>query len=250
MKMVMIYAHKDRKILKPLRLLDFLQGLATNEKWEFWWDEKLSHPLFDDEIKRQLNQADIVVCLISQPFLNSDYITRVEAKITSERLMRQGILVVPVMLDASLYEDIKWLKKLDHFPGEGDLRSSKNKSVIYHDIIKFIRNWYHERALPFRDPQMVYKLRRLPESALSQEQVKVLVKDSCERAQRMVPDLKLQKRIVKAARALIKKKQPLNKQQLERLDRRFLAGNTRRPDSELVRWVLRCNQLHPQGRSR
>lgn len=40
----------------------------------------------------------------------------------------------------------------------------------------------------------------------------------------------------------------LSKQKLETLDRRFLARNQRNPDAEIVRWVLRCAELHPQGR--
>ncbi len=219
-KVVMIYSHKDRAFLKHSKLLDFLQGLATTEGWEFWWDEKMSHPLFDEEIRRQLNQAEIVVCLVSQPFLNSKYITDVESKITFQRLLREGILVVPVLLDPSLWQDTKWLKPLHHFPTEGYLQSSRVKSHVYLEITKFIRAWYHNRATAFRDPQMIYKLRRLPESSLDKEQVKILVRDSCERARKMVPDSKLQDRIAKAARASMKKKhvKALNKQQLEALD--------------------------------
>jgi hypothetical protein len=249
-KMVMIYSHKNRDFLRHSNLLDFLQGLATAKGWEFWWDEKMSHSLFDDEIKRHLNEADIVVCLVSQPFLNSSYITRVEARITYQRLIREGILVVPIMLDHCLWKYVKWLKKLHHFPTEGYLQSSRMKNREYFEITEYISAWYHKRALAFDDPQMVYKLRRLPESSLSKEQVKILVSDSCERARKVVPNSKLQNRIAKAARALMKKNHgnALNKQQLEALDRQFLSRGSRKPDAELVRWVLRCNRLHPQGR--
>jgi hypothetical protein len=44
------------------------------------------------------------------------------------------------------------------------------------------------------------------------------------------------------------KGESLSKQQLEELDRRFLARGERKPDAELVRWVLRASRLHPQGR--
>ena len=131
----------------------------------------MDHPLFDDEIRKRLDDADVVICLISQPFLNSAYITTVEAKITFERLINEGILVVPVMLDACLWEDTEWLKALHHFPTEGYLQSSRKKSELYLEITKYIRKWYHNRATAFRDPKMVYKLRRLPEAQLSKEQV-------------------------------------------------------------------------------
>ena len=247
----MIYAHRNRDFLDESQLLDFLQGLATIEGWDFWWDEENNHPRFDDEIKRQLNEALVVVCLVSQPFLNSKYISEVEAKIASRRLADEGILVVPVMLDVSLWQDIKWLKdNLNHFPKEGYLQSSRKKSEVYMEIVKYIRDWYHDRATTFRDPKMIYKLRRLPESSLSTEQVKFLVRDSCERASKLVPDPKLRDRIAKAARVSLKKNKvrALAKPQLEELDQQFLSNNSRKPDAEFVRWVLRCKKLHPQGR--
>ncbi|HSE18462.1 MAG TPA: toll/interleukin-1 receptor domain-containing protein [Pyrinomonadaceae bacterium] len=248
--MVMIYSHKDRNFLRHSQLLDFLQGLTTAEGWEFWWDEKMDHPLFDDEIRKRLDDADVVICLISQPFLNSAYITTVEAKITFERLINEGILVVPVMLDACLWEDTEWLKALHHFPTEGYLQSSRKKSEVYLEITKYIRKWYHNRATAFRDPQMVYKLRRLPEAQLSKEQVKILIRDSCDRARKMVPDPKVRDRLEKAARASMKKNEVkvLSKAQLQSLDEQFLSHGSRKPDAELVRWVLRCKRLHPQGR--
>jgi hypothetical protein len=249
-KMVMIYSHEDRPFLRRSKLLDFLEGLANVEGWDFWWDEKMDHPLFDDEIKQQLDKAEVVVCLVSQSFLNSKYITDVEAKITFQRLVNEGVLVVPVMLSASLWEDTAWLKPLHHFPTNGYLQTSRVKNEIYLEITKYIRKWYHNRATTFREPKMVYRLRRLPEAALSKEQVKVLVHDSCERARKLVPDSKLRNRIATAAKASMKKNdvKALNKPQLEALDKQFLSRHSRKPDAEIVRWVLRCKKLHPQGR--
>jgi hypothetical protein len=85
---------------------------------------------------------------------------------------------------------------------------------------------------------------------LDKEQIRILVKDSCERARKFVPDPQLREKICKEAKAEIRKNSstPLSKQQLERLDRHFLAQNARKPDAEIVRWVLRCAGLHPQGR--
>lgn len=97
---------------------------------------------------------------------------------------------------------------------------------------------------------MVYRLRRQPESSLDLEQIRFLIKDSCRRARKEVPNVKLQKKICQAAKMFRKKNnnQPLSKRQLEELDMQFLARGSRKPDAEIVRWVLRCARLHPQGR--
>jgi len=139
-KIVLIYSHKNLDFLESSQFLDFLQGLANAEGWDFWWDERINQPLFDDEIKQQLNEALVVVCLVSQSFLNSKYISEVESRITSRRLAKEGVLVVPVMLDASLWEDVKWLKKLHHFPREGEkyLQSSRVKSEVLTVVPKLI----------------------------------------------------------------------------------------------------------------
>lgn len=249
-KMVMIYAHADKDFLKhKSNFLGFLKWLAEKEEWDFWWDDELDHPLFDEEIKQQLNSADIVICLVSQDFLNSSYVTKVEAKITYKRLKEQGILVVPVLLSASLWEDVDWLVGIDHFPEEGYLRSSPRKTEIYVEIVKHIRKWYTNRALPLSDPKLIDKLRRLPETRLTKEQQRQLTKNSCERARQMVPDPDLHKKISRAARKMKRdaKVETLSKDMLAKLDEQFLAGNSRKPDPKKIRWVLRCHGLHPQG---
>jgi len=85
---------------------------------------------------------------------------------------------------------------------------------------------------------------------MSKEQIRILQEDSCNRARKMVPDPDLREKICRDARSLIKKNKgaPLSKQQLEKLDEKFLARGSRKPDAEAVRWVPRCEGLHPQGR--
>ena len=102
-KMVLIYSHKNRNFLKPsskgTKFFDFLVGLIQDEKLDFWWDEEMSHTLWDKEIRRHLNEADIVVCVVSEPFLRSDYVRKVELRITRKRQKKDDIIVVPILLE-------------------------------------------------------------------------------------------------------------------------------------------------------
>ncbi|HEV3467763.1 MAG TPA: toll/interleukin-1 receptor domain-containing protein [Pyrinomonadaceae bacterium] len=257
-RMVLIYSHADRRFLDHSQLIYFLEGLAREERFDFWWDKEMGHPLWDEEIQRRLNDADIVVCLVSQAFLNSEYVRHVEAPITYRRLINDDILVVPLMLDASTWERYDWLSPIHHFPTDGTyLRRRGNLGPLYLEIIEYIREWFRRTMQPaqsgaapsYQDPQMIYTLRRLPEAKLSRHQVRVLARDSCERAREMVKDAALREKIIAEARAMKADDTPLNKEQLARLDRKYLAGRRRKPDPKFVRWVLRCARLHPQGRA-
>lgn len=257
-RMVLIYSHADRRFLQHSQLLYFLEGLAREERFDFWWDRDMGHPLWDEEIRRRLDDADIVICVVSQPFLNSEYVRNVEAPITYRRLIDDDILLVPLMLDASTWEQYDWLRRVHHFPTDGTyLRRRRNLGPLYLEIVEYIRKWFRSTMRPaqsgttqsYQDPQMIYTLRRLPEAKLSKQQVRILARDSCRRAGEMVKDAALREKIVAEARAMKAGDQPLKKEQLARLDKKYLAGRRRKPDPEAVRWVLRCARLHPQGRA-
>ncbi len=97
-KIVLIYSHKDRVFFDRTTFLDFLKGMAKEEGASLWWDKKMRRTLWDEEIKQQLYDADVIICLISQSFITSDYIMNAEAKKTFDRLKREGIIVIGIML--------------------------------------------------------------------------------------------------------------------------------------------------------
>jgi hypothetical protein len=251
-KVVMFYSHykEDRDFLNHSQLLTFLKNLGKG--FEFWWDEEMDEPLWDDEIKGRIEEADIIIWLVSESFLASGYVSHVEAPMSYKRLIGEGVLIVPIMLNPSSWKEHAWLRKIHHYPTDKPyLHGHPNKNQVYLDIVKYIRRWIGKRG-PIQDPEMIGHLRRLPEHALlavSNKQIKSLVKDSCDRARGMVNDARLRARIVKAAKAMKgkDKKRTLSKEELAQLDEQFLAGGTRKPDPKFVRWVLRCARLHPQG---
>lgn len=253
MKMVLIYAHRDSAFLKKSKLLTYLGALVEEEGFEFWWDKEMNSPLWDEEIRTKLQEADIIVCLVSQSFIRSKYIQKVESIIASKRLNKEGVLVVPIIYQAYTgWGKFAWLKKCHHFPTDGKpLERKRFRNEIFLEIIEYIRAWYHGRVKPFKNKKAIYTLRRSLESSLSKEQMRILVKDSCEHARQMVPNDNLRVKIVQRAKGILKTKgagSVLNKSDLEKIDKDVLAGNTRKPDAVKVRWVLRCAELHPQGR--
>jgi hypothetical protein len=265
-KMVLIYSHKNRNFLKPsskgTKFFDFLEGLIQDEKLDFWWDEKMSHTKWDEEIRQHLNEADIVVCIVSQPFLTSGYVRKVELRITEKRQKDDDIIVIPILLEPCQWKNHKWLRTYHHIPEQPIEPYYKHKRlVIYLEIIDHIRNRIRARregknhlksVKPYREPRMLSALRRVANKDLPKEQLPSLVKQAEERARQFVKDPSLRKRICDAAKRKLDENgvESLNKRQLKDLDREFLMALDKRqqPDPKKIRWVLRACGLHPQGR--
>ncbi|MEK6324375.1 MAG: toll/interleukin-1 receptor domain-containing protein [Acidobacteriota bacterium] len=265
-KMVLIYSHKNRNFLKPsskgTKFFDFLEGLIKDEKLDFWWDEKMSHTKWDEEIRQHLYEADIVVCVVSQPFLTSDYVRKVESRITRKRQREDDIIVVPILLEPCPWQNYKWLRDYHHIP-EQPIQPYYNhkRLVIYLEIIDHIRNRIRARregkkqlksVKPYGEPRMLSALRRVSKKDLPKEQLPGLVKQAEERARQFVKDPGLRKRICAAAKRKLEENgvESLKIRQLKDLDREFLMAldSRERPDPKKIRWVLRACGLHPQGK--
>lgn len=253
-QMVLIYAHKDRPFLEKSRLTDFLEGVARELRFELWWDKKVSQGIFEEEIRRRLKSADVVVCLVSQPFLNSRFITDKEAKIVSRRLKREGLIVVPVIYQDCLWQERTWLAGLHHFPADQKrpyLHGRSDQVAVFKEIASHILERVKGRGTTFREPRSLYTLRQVLDRDMIPEEKGLLLADSKRHASSFVPSVELQRQICEAARALgASEETPLSKEQLETLDRQFLGGEKRKADPKKIRWVLRAHGLHPQGRAR
>ncbi|MCP4625138.1 MAG: toll/interleukin-1 receptor domain-containing protein [bacterium] len=115
------YSHEDIGYKK--QLLKYLSSLENDEVIEFWHDEQLiSGDVWDKEIQSQLKSADIVLALVSQSFISSDYIRKVEIKKALQRRKDEGVRIMPVILSPCDWKSIEWLKSTQVIPkdaGEG-----------------------------------------------------------------------------------------------------------------------------------
>ena len=209
----------------------------------------MDHPLWDDEIKRQLEAADVFVCLLSMSFLDSDYINNVEAKRAYQRLKREGTLIVPVLYQECLWESYTWLRKINHVPKGGAIYGRRNQPKLFLEIAQYIKKVLG-RSPVFRDTRAMHTLRNLSPESLTAEQPKLLHEDSVRRAKKLVPNEKLRRQICREAKSRLAKsgKNWLDRDQLRQLDALFLVRGTRKPDPMKVRWVLRACGLHPETR--
>jgi len=122
------YSHQDQKYLANDSLLGYLKGLER-EGFEFWHDQNiLAGEIWNEEIRRQMALADIVLVLISQAFLNSQYCQESEiASFIIERKKR-GLVIVPIILSACNWENYDWLRSTQFLPRYGRNVESTFKS--------------------------------------------------------------------------------------------------------------------------
>jgi TIR domain len=112
------YSHLDREWFSKLRpLLKFQAPIATAHVWH---DHELKPgDRWDDEIQAELSQMDVFLCLVSNHFLASDYITDVELETALAREKAKKTIIVPLILCDMDERDIAHLKPFNPLPAWG-----------------------------------------------------------------------------------------------------------------------------------
>ena len=98
-KVFVSYSHQDEDTWKQLR--NHLASMERKGIIKIWFDRKIipGQPL-DQEIKRNLAEAKIVLLLVSANFISSDYCHDVEMKYAMEQHEKGSLRVVPVIVSA------------------------------------------------------------------------------------------------------------------------------------------------------
>jgi O-acetyl-ADP-ribose deacetylase (regulator of RNase III) len=111
------YARQDEQLRK--KLSDHLSGLRTGGYISEWSDGKIvPGQEWAPEIIRQLDEADIILLLVTSSFLGSEFISRVELARALERHRRDEAIVIPVILKPADWQSTA-LKGLQALPKDG-----------------------------------------------------------------------------------------------------------------------------------
>ncbi|HLZ63600.1 MAG TPA: CHAT domain-containing protein [Ktedonosporobacter sp.] len=93
-----------------------------------------------EEIERHLNEADIILLLLSHKFLASDYHTKGEMQQALERHYKVEACVIPLILSPCIWETTP-LGKLQPLPISGDpITSLPNQNQVFNQIVKDIQH--------------------------------------------------------------------------------------------------------------
>lgn len=116
-KIFFCYAHEDEALLNKLKAQ--LRPLQRQGLLDVWYDRDISAGTdWEQQIKEQLNTAQIILLLVSPDFMDSDYINDVELKRAIERHERGEAHVIPVIL-RHVYWQGEPLGKLQALPTDG-----------------------------------------------------------------------------------------------------------------------------------
>ena len=150
LKVFISYAHENYKVWDRFKThLDVLK----NERLVSWWFDGKIRPgsEWDDAIRREMKEADIVILLLSNAFFASKYIKGVELREARRRQQAGEAEILPVLLEPSeAFAQQKWLRQLQTVPNQnGQLRpmTSFNPSVNgWNQVQKALREMIAEVA--------------------------------------------------------------------------------------------------------
>jgi internalin A len=104
LRMFISYSSRDKEWLNKFK--KHLTPLLRAKKIEVWYDEMLeAGSMWDQEIKNNLAIADIILFLISNDSLSSEYIWEVEVKTALELQKSNQSIVVPIILRPCMWQD-------------------------------------------------------------------------------------------------------------------------------------------------
>ncbi len=112
------YSHQNKEWFGKLRpLLNF--KTSTNLA-HIWHDHELkAGDLWDQEIRKALEQMDIFLCLLSYEYLASDYIRTVEKVAAFNRHEQGKTIIVPLLLCDMDHRDVPEYKPFNPLPAWG-----------------------------------------------------------------------------------------------------------------------------------
>jgi hypothetical protein len=127
------YSHRDEKWRRRFERLS--KPLSRVEKIEFWSDERLSAGTWETQIQNAMNDAEVALLLVSDSFLESDYIMQVEFPYFLKAYKERGLMIVWAYLSPC---DLKRSKEITQFQAMGDLTpmSSKTESEWKKTMLK------------------------------------------------------------------------------------------------------------------
>jgi hypothetical protein len=122
------YAREDRRWLDveyQYNLVPFLRESLRRNNVTFWFDKELSPgDEFRQLIETEIDRSQIALLLVSQSFLNSEFIEKCEMPRITQRAQQRQIIVVPVLVEPCGWTEYPFLADRQMIPG--------SKALIYY----------------------------------------------------------------------------------------------------------------------
>jgi len=127
-KLNIFISYSRRDLTYKNELKRHLKILQRNEEIRIWDDGEIkAGDTWNQQIHNELDNADIIIFLISSDFLASDFAYEIELKKALERAERNEVRVVPIILTECLWKETP-ISKLSVLPSNGvPVYSSRRK---------------------------------------------------------------------------------------------------------------------------
>lgn len=161
------YAREDAKWLDrnyPHNLIPFLMDSLRRHNVGFWFDKELRPgDEFARHIASEIDGAQIALLIVSQSFLNSEFITNREMPRIHERANQGKMVVIPVLVEECLWDDYAFLADRQMVPGSMPLidytESEASWSKVKFQILSGIKSQV-ERIRAAAQVQQAAQLRK------------------------------------------------------------------------------------------
>lgn len=138
LKFFISYSHKDEEFKEGLR--SHFIGMIDNKTIKAWdGREILPGEDWDYEIKKKLEEANVILFLVSSDFMNSDYIKDVEIKHALERYERKEVKIVPVIVRPCDFDSLPLNKHLAVPTGRKPIIRWDDRDEAYLDVVTNIK---------------------------------------------------------------------------------------------------------------
>lgn len=144
------YSHKD-EIWKE-KLVTHLDVLQQEGLIDIWEDNQIiAGEDWHQKIQQAIETAKVAILLVSAEFLASDFIKNKEVPRLLERRDREGLWILPLILKPCVWDEVKWLARMQVRPKDGkaiisgdEYQIETNLATIAKEIITIIRTSYYE----------------------------------------------------------------------------------------------------------
>lgn len=112
------YSHKDES--EKNKLLSHLGVLGKADLAEVWSDDRIGTGAdWQRDIEQAMAGAKVAILLVSDNFLNSDFILRAEVPALLRRRASDGLVILPLIAKACAWRKVKWLAEIQVAPKNG-----------------------------------------------------------------------------------------------------------------------------------
>jgi replicative DNA helicase len=132
------YSHKDEEHKEALQA--HLSGLQRSGKIKTWNDRKINPgDSWENEIDQNLNEAEIIIALISSDFINSNYCYGIELKRALEKNHDKSAILLPIFVRPCVWKDAPFAK-IQGLPKDANpVTSWRNIDEAWMDVAEGIK---------------------------------------------------------------------------------------------------------------